>query len=163
MRRRRPCLPALWIAAALALLLAGCGYSGSHAAQVRQWVSQSTYFANAKQVASDARHVELAQSEGTPLQLRTVCGGLSSDAGTLYSTLVSPDHLLTHELSSSMEDFFHAAETCAVASSTTSPAVMRALRETRAGIAELLLADTRLASFGVNKRALAKVASNARK
>ncbi|MHB1987482.1 MAG: hypothetical protein ACYCSF_05800 [Acidimicrobiales bacterium] len=131
------------------ILIAGCGYSGSHAAQVSQWVAQNSYLANAAQVVADARSVELSVAKGSALQLRTVCGGLSADAGTLYSSLVTPDHRLTRELASSMEDFFHAAETCAIAPSTTGAGVRRSLVEARAGLAELGLADARLRAFGI--------------
>ncbi len=139
---------------AVVVSLSGCGYSGSHAEQVRQWVAQNTYVVNEQQVVADARSVELAAEKGTPLQLRTVCGGLSSDAGTLYSTLDTPDHTLTEEIAVSMEDFFNGAEPCSVASSTTSPATKGALAKVRAGLAALAVANRRMAGFGVRGSSL---------
>lgn len=140
--------------AAASALLAACGYTGSPGAQLRQWATASTYVANAKQVAVDARDLERAVAAGSALKMRTVCGGLSSDAGTLYSSLDTPDHELTDELNVSMEDFFHAAEACAVARSTRLPAVSRALGEVKAGAAELIVADRRFASFGIRSKEL---------
>lgn len=134
-----------------ALVLAACSYSGSHDSQVRQWVSSSDFGYNQRQVVSDAHAVELAAATGTARQLRTVCGGLSSDAGTLYGTLVTPDHRLTRMLARSMEDFFKAAESCAVVSSTTSSGATSAVARTRRGLAELRVADRLLRSFGIGR------------
>ncbi len=136
--------------------LTGCGYTGSHAQQVREWVAQNSFAANQRQVLADVHSVELAVTKGTPLQLRTVCGGLTSDVGTLYSTLVTPDHILTSELAKSMEDLFRAAASCSVASSTTAPKVKMALGEIHAGLAELAVADRRLAHFRVHSSSAAQ-------
>ncbi len=131
------------------MALAACGYSGTLAQQVRSWASQNTYVTNRNQVLADAHSLELAVAKGTAKELRTVCGGLSSDAGTLYSTLVTPDRQLTRDLNHSMEDFFGAAERCAVASSTKSAGATRALAETRSGLRELAAADLIMRRLGV--------------
>ena len=144
----------LLFAAAVGLLLAGCGYNGSHASQVRQWAYANSYVANAKQVALDAYDFERAVRIGAALKMRTVCGGLSSDTGTLYSTLDAPDHTLTDEIARAMEDFFHAAETCAVASSTRQPSVGRALAEVKAGAAGLVVVDHKMAGYGIHSAEL---------
>lgn len=147
-------LAALLLAGGIAL--AACGYTGGHGSQVRQWASQNDYLANARQVAADAHDFERAVHLGAALKMRTVCGGLSSDAGTLYSSLDTPDHTLTNELARSMEDFFDAAEKCAVASSTKQASVGTALAATKAGAAELIVADHRMAAFGVRSKKLNK-------
>jgi hypothetical protein len=150
-RRRLPVrsggLAALVLAAGLAL--AACGYSGSGAAKVRSWVAQSSFVANERQVLADVRSLELAVAHGSALQLRTVCGGLSSDAGTLYETLPTPDHTLTDELGGSMETLFPAATSCAVASSTRSARVTRDLATIERAMRALARARQRLAADGV--------------
>ena len=134
----------------VALGLTACGYSGSHASQVRQWAQQNSYNENARQVVSDADHALLAAAHGTALELRTVCGGLSSDAGTLYSSLDTPDHALTNQVAASMQDFFDAAEKCAVTHSTTSARASEAVAQMRKGLAELAKADATFRRFGVH-------------
>jgi hypothetical protein len=136
-------------ATAAATALAGCGYSGSQRQQVQSWVAQTSFVVNERQVLADVRSVELAAQKGSALQLRTVCGGLSSDAGTLYSSLPTPDHALTDQLGASMQDLYDAAESCAVASSTTSPAVRRDLARIERGLAALARARVRLQADGV--------------
>ena len=150
-RRRLPVRSAGRAALVLAggLALAACGYSGHGAAQVRSWVAQSSFVANERQVLADVRSIELAVAHGSALQLRTVCGGLSSDAGTLYETLPTPDHTLTDELGGSMETLFPAATSCAVASSTRSARVTRDLATIERAMTELARARQRLAADGV--------------
>lgn len=146
--RRRPARLALALLGA-AVLAAGCGYTGSRAEQVGQWARQNHLVTDERQVIEDADSLELAMAKGTALQLRTVCGGLSSDAGTLYTTLDAPDHLLTDQIAAATEDFFHAAERCAVAPSITSPGARRALVLDRAGLAELGVVNRDLAGLHV--------------
>ncbi len=138
----------------LGAALAGCGFSGSHASKVRQWARTNSYLSNAEQVALDAFDLERAVRVGSALKMRTVCGGLSSDAGTLYSTLDAPDHTLTSEIARSMEDFFKAAEKCAVAGSTRDASVAWALASVKDGAAELAVADRKMASYGVHSAEL---------
>jgi hypothetical protein len=138
------------------LALSGCGFTGGHGSQVRQWANQNDYLANAKQVAADAYDFERAVHLGAALKMRTVCGGLSSDAGTLYSSLDTPDHTLTAEIARSMQDFFTAAEKCAVARSTRQSSVNEALAGVKAGAAELIVADHRMAGFGIHSGKLDK-------
>jgi hypothetical protein len=140
-------LAALVLAAGLAV--AACGYTGSGPAEVRSWVAESSFVANERQVLADVRSVELAVAHGSALQLRTVCGGLSSDAGTLYETLPTPDHTLTDELGGSMETLFPAATSCAVASSTKSARVARDLVTIERAMKELARARQRLAADGI--------------
>lgn len=134
----------------LAATLAACGYTGGHASQVRQWAHQNSYISDASQVAADASDLERAVAVGSALKMRTVCGGLSTDAGTLYSSLDSPDRPLTHEIARSMHVFFVAAEHCAVARSTKALAVTRALASVKKAAAALAKADRRMAAFGVH-------------
>ncbi|HET9092774.1 MAG TPA: hypothetical protein VFN50_10210 [Acidimicrobiales bacterium] len=149
--RPRPAARVAASAGALAasVLLAACGYGGSSSSALRQWVSQNSFLSNERQVLADAHSLHLAVEKGSAIQLRTVCGGLSSDAGTLYGTLPTPNHPLTDELGASMVDFFHAAESCAVAPSTGGRATTRALSDLRRGMTELASARRTLASFGI--------------
>ncbi|MHB8243951.1 MAG: hypothetical protein ACYDGN_01165 [Acidimicrobiales bacterium] len=139
--------------AAVALASASCGYTGSAATQVRQWAGQNSLVTNEQQVLADVHSLRLAVTKGSPLQLRTVCGGLSSDTGTLYDTLPTPDHRLTSDLGAAMEDFFSAAERCAVAPSTKGGDARRALVLVKEGLRELAVARSRLLSFGVRSPA----------
>lgn len=135
----------------LGVVLAGCaGYSGTPRQQVQEWASANSYKANERQVVSDADRLERAQRQGTVLQLRTVGEGLSSDTGTLYQTLPTPDQELTSELNRASQNFFHAGETCADAPSTHTARVVRAMAEVRSGLKELAAARQRFAHFGVS-------------
>lgn len=118
--------------------------------QVQSWASQSSFVANDKQVLTDVAGVQLGARKGSALQLRTICGGLQSDAGTLYGTLPTPDHPLTAQLGTSMQDLYDAAASCAVASSTTSATVQRDLARIHRGLVELDGARKRLLAFGVH-------------
>lgn len=151
-----PARPFSWTNCALAgllaagsVLLAACGYEGTQSAQVHQWASQNTFSANEAQVVADLRSLMRAVSHGTAKQLRTVCGGLSSDTGTLYGTLPTPDRKVTNELGAAMQDFFDGAEDCSVTSSTTSAKTAQALAALRRGEGELDLARKALARFGI--------------
>ncbi len=121
---------------------------------MRQWVSQNSFLSNERQVLADVHSLHLAVEKGSAIQLRTVCGGLSSDAGTLYGSLPTPNHPLTNELGASMVDFFHAAESCAVAPSTRGIGTARALSDLRRAMTELASARRTLRSFGVSSAAL---------
>ncbi len=132
--------------------LAGCSYSGDHSQQVTEWVNQNSFKSNEANVIEDATRVQLAVKEGTAKELRTVCGGLSADSGTLYSSLRTPDETLTHELAASMEDFFRASTLCSVASSTSAPTIAPALSDIRRGLVELAVARQRLSQFGVRSQ-----------
>jgi hypothetical protein len=145
---------AIALGATMAALLGGCGFSGTLSTQVSQWSSQGSFTTNEQQVVADVRSVQRAVASGSPLQLRTVCGGLTSDAGTLYDTLPTPDHAITNELGAAMHDFFTAAASCAVAPATRTAAVSRDLSIIDRGIAELALAGRRLARDGVRSAAL---------
>jgi hypothetical protein len=131
-------------------LLAGCGYTGSQGSQIRQWASANTYATNEQQVVADAHSLLDAVARGSALQLRTICGGISSDAGTLYTTLPAPNHRLTDELNAAMQDFFAAGQGCAVTSSTHSSAAHRAVVATDEGLHELSVVNEGLRRFGVS-------------
>ena len=151
LRRSVAFRPAL-VCVLAALLVAACGYSGSHAARVRQWASANSYVSNEAQVVSDADHAELAAAKGTAKQLQTVCGGLSSDIGTLYDTLPTPDAPATSALNAASTSLYDGAELCAATASTRTARVRRALADIRRGLAALGRANERLASFGVRAR-----------
>jgi major membrane immunogen (membrane-anchored lipoprotein) len=106
-----------------ALNLSACGYSGSPSTQLRAWAQQNTYTSDDQQVIDDIHSLELAAAKGSALQLRTVCGGLASDTGTLYTILPAPNQTLTRELGNALQELYDAAESCSVAGSTTSNAV----------------------------------------
>jgi hypothetical protein len=129
-------------------MLAGCGYSGSHASQVHQWVQQNSYWANESQVVADAHSVEAAIARGTALQVRTACGGLGADAGSLYSTLPTPDHPLTDDLNRAMQAFFAAGQGCAATPSTRSAAARSSLGQIQRALGALEVANRRLAGIG---------------
>lgn len=144
----QPCRAAA-VVLLLGVLVSACTYSGSPAVRLRSWMSQNNFRANERQVLADLRSLALAASSGSAKQLRTVCGGLSSDAGTLYGTLPAPDHAVTNELGASMNDFFTGAERCAVASSAASPPARRAFARIEAGIGELRRAKAALRRLGI--------------
>lgn len=133
----------------VALALSSCGYAPSGSSAVRSWISQNSFVASERQVVSDARSLERAARTGSALELRTVCGGLSADAGTIYGNLPTPNRRLTGELGTSMEDLFQAAETCAVSSSTHNTRTKRALHELEAGIAALRAANATLSALRI--------------
>lgn len=146
--RGRAAVAATLVGAA-GLLLSACGYTGTPAQQVRSWVAQTSFVSNEQQVLADVHSVELAVAHGSALQLRTVCGGLESDAGTLDGTLPTPDHTLTSELGGSMATLFPAATSCAVASSTRSRSVARDLARMQRALSSLEQARRRLSADGV--------------
>jgi ABC-type amino acid transport substrate-binding protein len=140
-------------AAALLLAAAGslasCAAGGTHLQRVRAWFDENGIRGDARLVIADAAALRRAAASGTAKQLRTVCGALSTDAGTLYGTLTSPDHRLTRELAQSMESFFTAAEKCAVAPSTAAPAARAGLAGARTGLSELSRARRLLQALGL--------------
>ena len=112
-------------------------------------MSANTYSSDVNDVFADVRSLRLAVAKGSPLELRTVCGGLASDAGTLYGVLPTPSHNLTDELGAAMSDFFNGAEKCAVASSTRSTAVRRAEGSVSAGMTLMTTVHATLARLGI--------------
>lgn len=141
----------------MAVLASACSYSGPPAATMRSWMSQNSFIANERQVLADLRSLALAVSRGSAKQLRTVCGGLSSDAGTLYGTLPTPDHVVSGELGASMNDLFNGAERCAVAPSARTPSARRGFADIGSGLAELRRARASLRRLGITSPPVPKV------
>ncbi|MGH9297711.1 MAG: hypothetical protein ACRDZP_07015 [Acidimicrobiales bacterium] len=115
-----------------------------------EWATQNQVIGAAGQLVTDAERIDLAAKRGSAKQLRTICGGFAYDTGVLYGVLPSPDRKLTSELNSSMQDFFHASQACAVAGSTVSPATNKALARIDRGLRTLAGARALLARFGVH-------------
>jgi hypothetical protein len=151
--RRQRHLPARGAVALLvaAAVLAGCAsYSGTAAQKVQQWVSQNSFVANHDQLVSDITLVDKAVKGGSAKVVRTICGGLASDAGTAYTTLPTPDPTLTNDLNDADTAAANASTSCSGVSSLTSPTMQADLALFRAAIADLAKAQARLAQLGVN-------------
>lgn len=147
MRGRRLLLVVAALVAALAL--SACSpYSGSKGQKVREWANQNSFVANHDQLISDIALVKKAVNQGSAKVVRTICGGLASDVGTAYTTLPTPDQMLTNELNAADQDVVNAATSCSGVSSVRSATMVSDLALFRQGVAELAKAQQRLASFG---------------
>lgn len=136
----------------LAAVLSGCvAYGGSTAAErVQSWVKSASFVSNTDTLVDDVARAHTAASRGTPLQLRTVCGGFEADTGTAYDMLPAPSSELTTTLNAADQDFFSAASGCATASSLADPAVRSAFEKMAAGLKQLHKASSELRGFGVD-------------
>ena len=150
--RRQRHLPARGAVALLvaAAVLAGCAsYSGTAAQKVQQWVSQNSFVANHDQLVSDITLVDKAVKGGSAKVVRTICGGLASDAGTAYTTLPTPDPTLTNDLNDADTTLATAATSCSAVRSVSSSTMSKDIALFRAGIGDLRKAQAVLASLGV--------------
>jgi hypothetical protein len=132
------------------VVLGGCApYSGTTAQKVQQWAKHSMFKSDNDTVVSDVIRVREAVKTGTVKQVRTICGGLASDAGTTYTTLPAPDQVLTDDLNDADILFVDASTACSGVSSVSSPVMVRSLTKLTAGLAYLIRAQRLLKSLGV--------------
>lgn len=144
-------LVVLALLAAVGVSCASCGgYSGTPARQMQQWSQQYSIPPDISQVLTDADHIARAARLGAAKQMRTVCGGLSYDAGTLGGNLPAPDRKVSREIASGVQTMFDSAEICAVETSTTSARTRGALAGIGRGAATLRHVRRELAALGVH-------------
>jgi hypothetical protein len=132
------------------VLLGGCApYSGTPAQKVQEWAKHSMFKSDNDTVVNDIIRIREAVKTGTVKQVRTICGGLASDAGTTYTTLPAPDQALTNALNAADILFVDAATACSGVSSVTSSVMNAALTKLTSGLADLIQAQEILKSHGV--------------
>jgi hypothetical protein len=149
MKARRLAVLALLVAVVVSCASCG-GYSGTPAQQMQQWSQQYAIPGDISQVLSDAGRIGLAANQGAAKKMRTVCGGLSYDTGTLGGNLPAPDRKVSGEIAKGVQTLFDAAEVCAVESSTTSARTKGALAGIGRGAAALRHVQRELAGLGVH-------------
>lgn len=133
-----------------ALSLAGCSpYSGTTAEKVQQWVRQNSFAANHDLLVTDLNDIVMAVKTGSPMTVRTICGGFAVDLGTAYETLPTPDPALTSDLNDADTTLVNAATSCSAVSSVSSPRMRSDLASFRAGLGDLRRAERLLATLGV--------------
>ncbi|HWD23866.1 MAG TPA: hypothetical protein VG368_00215 [Acidimicrobiales bacterium] len=121
------------VIACFGLGLASCGGSkpASISSQIRQWSLNAGFPGLDSALVADFPAVRAGIDAGNLKALKTACAGLSIDAGSIYDTLVTPDHALSEALARALTGIADVGNTCTALRSVTK-ATTATLRRTLA-------------------------------
>jgi hypothetical protein len=136
-------LSAVALAGASVGLVSCGGPPASMSAQIKQW-SIGAGFADLDRVLeADFPEVNAGIKSGNLKALKTACAGLAIDAGSIYNTLLTPDHALNTALASALSGLANAGNICNALQSDA-PSATTSLRHILAGNEALYAKERRI-------------------